>query len=397
MFFCCSINVFSDTNTLPTGDELANSSSISSLYIYTQGYSSSSSSSSSTWSSTVTPTYDSNGAHFNGFVFSTWGDGGLVYKPVTTTFTWNFHSNSLPGGNTKYFQTKYKIATTSVSSPVYVNYQTIKGANIPYSIKVNGNVVTSNVKQDNDYLVFTFSSDLNISSITFNLGRSPISSSIFSPMIWNNNLNYVNCSIRELSFSEYQTEVLTSEVVDFHSDVTFDLNQLLSDFSNKVDSDNDYQDGVLGWLENLSDGISETIDSILDLPNTLGSMLRSLFIPNDDFFDNYLNNISDMLSDKFGFIAQTFDFISSFFDSIFDTSELTYHYTWDFKYFDNGSIVSVNMFDLSDSDVFIGYGGLANSVRRYTIFISQIIITFLNVSFGFVMFKKIFNPSVDTE
>lgn len=91
--------------------------------------------------------------------------------------------------------------------------------------------------------------------------------------------------------------------------------------------------------------------SILDLPGKLLDMLKSLFIPDDDFFKNKFNTLLDSITSKLGFLGYPFVLVADtldFFLTIEDTG--SYVISWpDVKVpnFEQHVIIKSGSFDLA--------------------------------------------------
>lgn len=407
--FYFSTSVFSDT--LPTGDSITTSDFLQSLYIETVGSASSGSTSYNTYSTTVNPTFTDGVASFGSTVFSSWGSNGQVFRTQSTTTRWNFYSQSVQS-DTRYFELRLKIATVSASNPTWLNYGYFYSNNNRAIITVtnNGNVSTTisdyTWSQSDSYMTFKFSYTGAVKSVQLKLGATGTS---FSPYIWNNQLNHFTAEIRQLSFEEFQNEQIIEGIDEVNQSVN-DVNQSIINLDtgmttaaqnmlNKINQNRSDEaaehDETVGLLESIIDFIEDTLDAILDLPNTLGNMLKSLFIPSDDYFEDFFDDINSLLEEKLGFIYQTFDYITDLFTSVGSSSSENFNFSFTLYYLDNGAITSRVLFNENCDTVFSG--GLFAIIQPYIKIFTTIILAFLLLFFGISMFKKITNPTVDID
>lgn len=72
-------------------------------------------------------------------------------------------------------------------------------------------------------------------------------------------------------------------------------------------------------IEEIKSGIGGILQNIIELPGKIISGLlegiKSLFIPDDDFFENYWNDLYEFFSNKLGFLWDVVMFIPEFFDN----------------------------------------------------------------------------------
>lgn len=125
-------------------------------------------------------------------------------------------------------------------------------------------------------------------------------------------------------------------------------------------SSNDKVVNVIQEQTETSKGIWETIKSILNFLNPLSEdffayklvsllldMLKSLFIPSDDFFSNYIDELNQQFSDTFGILYYPLDLLIDFFNRIGAIN-------------DNSATIHIPQFDIS----FMGY--TATVIKDYT-------------------------------
>lgn len=82
------------------------------------------------------------------------------------------------------------------------------------------------------------------------------------------------------------------------------------------------QNGVTGKLQTVEDNLESTLDentdqidgAIEDHGNFIIDGLKSLFIPSDEFFKNYFDDLFEFFSDRFGFLAFPVELLSVFLD-----------------------------------------------------------------------------------
>lgn len=71
-------------------------------------------------------------------------------------------------------------------------------------------------------------------------------------------------------------------------------------------------------LSGLLSGVNKIFNSIIELPKTLGNMLKGLFIPDEEQMDILRGKWQVFLTTKMGFIYQMFQWVDTFFDGIID-------------------------------------------------------------------------------
>lgn len=71
-------------------------------------------------------------------------------------------------------------------------------------------------------------------------------------------------------------------------------------------------------LSGLLSGVNQIFNSIIELPKTLGNMLKGLFIPDEEQMNVLRGKWQVFLTTKMGFIYQMFQWVDTFFDGIID-------------------------------------------------------------------------------
>lgn len=71
-------------------------------------------------------------------------------------------------------------------------------------------------------------------------------------------------------------------------------------------------------LSGLLSGVNKIFNSIIELPKTLGNMLKGLFIPDEEQINILRGKWQVFLTTKMGFIYQMFQWVDTFFDGIID-------------------------------------------------------------------------------
>lgn len=66
--------------------------------------------------------------------------------------------------------------------------------------------------------------------------------------------------------------------------------------------------------------ISSVISAITNLPSTIASAIRSLFVPEDGFMDDFKDDMQDLLEDHLGGLYQAIDLIEDFISSIINVT-----------------------------------------------------------------------------
>lgn len=78
--------------------------------------------------------------------------------------------------------------------------------------------------------------------------------------------------------------------------------------------------GVIQWLQNIKNGITDLFDSITELPSKIWSFiengLKSLFVPSEEFIVDFKDRMSDMLAEKLGAVYQVLDITLGSWDRI---------------------------------------------------------------------------------
>ncbi len=92
---------------------------------------------------------------------------------------------------------------------------------------------------------------------------------------------------------------LGSNIGGFFSDLGSDIGDWFSELG----------DNLRNWLNNLK-------QSVIDLGEKLINGIKSLFVPEDDFFDSYKSQFIALLQNNLGFIYQSADFVTDILDQI---------------------------------------------------------------------------------
>lgn len=71
-------------------------------------------------------------------------------------------------------------------------------------------------------------------------------------------------------------------------------------------------------LSGLLSGVNNVFQAIIDLPKTIGNMLKGLFIPDEEQMNILRGKWQVFLTTKMGFIYQMFQWVDTFFDGIID-------------------------------------------------------------------------------
>lgn len=73
-----------------------------------------------------------------------------------------------------------------------------------------------------------------------------------------------------------------------------------------------------GLLSGLLSGVNQIFNAILNLPQTLGNMLKGLFVPDEEQMNILRGKWQVFLTTKMGFIYQMFQWVDTFFNGIID-------------------------------------------------------------------------------
>lgn len=132
--------------------------------------------------------------------------------------------------------------------------------------------------------------------------------------------------------TDFGDSALLAEILQQNNSLRSSINSIQS----SVDSTNDSLSGVESAQQETNDKLDTTIQqneeaentrkgiwqTIKDLPNAFLNMLKSLFIPEDDYFSNWFDDLQAFLEQKLGFLATPFtlliDFINLYLN--FDSS-----------------------------------------------------------------------------
>lgn len=152
----------------------------------------------------------------------------------------------------------------------------------------------------------------------------------------------------------------------YYSSVTIDLDSLNAYFDMKVEEEEKDQ---LADLNNTNKNIFERIGEMLSYINPLSEnffaykliellvdAIKSLFIPSDDFFSNWLDDLNEYFGDTFGILYYPFELVVDFFNRInsLEESSTAIITTPEFKLMDTVLLQSYtyNFYDILQNDTF---------------------------------------------
>lgn len=305
----------------------------------------------------------------------TYVDGGVFYyRPSLDTSaisnSYSFNSGVLP---------VYPIATDNNTVPLMVhnalqfiiaNPSTNKvgrsyTATIEFTYMFDG--FSSNIKPDNPYLVGGLYPVQGESIITSSSNSVTVLESTATyakvKIVYNANLNgsyqLDNFIVSLSSTGKYGLadcgtstgegncrNVLVAQLslLSVDIDISNDLNTGLL---NNINTNQQITNEKLDQVNNTNKGIWDTIK---DLPNKFMDMLKSLFIPEDDYFSNKFNELKDNITNILGFLAYPLTLITktfNFFLTVEDTG--SYVISWPdvtVPNFEDHVIIQAGSFDL---------------------------------------------------
>lgn len=152
----------------------------------------------------------------------------------------------------------------------------------------------------------------------------------------------------ELLDLSYSNDNSSNEQIIAQNGIIINQNQQMIDKQQQMNDKLDEANQKADEAENTRKGIWETIK---DIPNQIGELLKSLFVPDDDYFSNKFTELSDNIEGILGFLSYPYTLVTNVFDyfmTIEDTGE--YVIKWDdvkVPNFEEYSIIKAGSYDFS--------------------------------------------------
>lgn len=87
-----------------------------------------------------------------------------------------------------------------------------------------------------------------------------------------------------------------------------------------IDMQQEALDDLTDTTTKIEENTSGILDAIVNLPTMIFDNLIGLFVPDENFYNEWYTNFDNMLADRLGFVYQSFDYIIDFWTTIIDAN-----------------------------------------------------------------------------
>lgn len=170
---------------------------------------------------------------------------------------------------------------------------------------------------------------------------------------------------------------LKNNIKDWFTDVIDNLREW---FKNVGDWFSELGKNISDWFSNLWTNISDSITNIKtdisDFWQSIVDWFHDLFVPEDGYFDAYLEKVKTFFSEHFGAIYQSVEMISSFLDSLNDSLSDNSSYKIVSPAIDTGLGVKIPAVNFDISYYLNKYSYINNVYKVYKVGISGLLVFF---------------------